>query len=237
MGHDGAGAVDPYVVNADIVALSYMEWRDYHKKIGYSDGANTNFWLRTGPATNKAGNSYPVHKSALMVCATTGEVNYSLFESSLGVRPAFYLNNEFFKTTKIDINGMGANVKSILLNYSPAELAEAGYTSDELKALGFEEISIDYYEQDGKIGAQVYVLKCEDFTADVSSMKLIISAYSDNILHQIWVETPQQINNSRIYSAKIEIPVSQAKVEHPYFRAMFWESFNSTTPLAEVYDY
>lgn len=59
---------------------------------------------------------------------TTGGVSYAF---------TFYLSEDFFKTTKLDVTTMGSNVKTMLINnFKKSELAEL-YSADELKAIGY----------------------------------------------------------------------------------------------------
>ena len=232
MAHDGGSAPNPYTVTADIAPLSYMEWRDYHKKIGYNDGDNTDFWLRTGPGTNKSPNLARVHLSALIVSGENGEVNYREIDTVQGVRPAFYLSRNFFSSYKIDIAAMGESVKRSLLGSNPADLAEAGYTAAELRALGFPDMTKTYEKNGNDIYAGVTILSGGGIS-DISQIQLILSSYDVSLLDNIWTKTPLQIGSTGVYKAEIAVQ----NTNDTHFRAFLWKSITSMMPLEDAYDY
>jgi hypothetical protein len=133
---------DDYYVNAGVVLLSQQELMEYCSKIGILDelswSAEADGWaLRTvrgfdGKNVNKNFNEY--------LYVSTARQYHTMPTDSLAheryVRPAFYLNKDFFKNVKIDISG-----------YVDGSVAENDVI-DELKSIGRAELDGLYNQEE-----------------------------------------------------------------------------------------
>ena len=104
-------------VKAGIFFLGNQEYLKYHEKIGYADGSSANWWLRD-PAIGITNDGNGIMK----VNASDGSTSWGNSKTeALGLRPAFYLNEDFFKNVKI--TNAGENVmKKVLEDYTEEEL-------------------------------------------------------------------------------------------------------------------
>ena len=122
---------------AKLALLSIEEFNTYIGKFGIVDEMPSRWWLRSSSNGTQALCADIVKAANENVLGFT--TRYDMTTSSLSVRPVFYLSNEFFTKVKIDAFNTGDNVKSFIRGYYPDynDLSEAGYTNDELAALGY----------------------------------------------------------------------------------------------------
>lgn len=147
-----------YHVTCGVSLLSYTEFMKYKGFLGYRDRVHENasgvvadpektssvyygWWLRS-PAPNTkgeknlcVGSGVPEWAGKLKATRNAKRAN-----CDLAVRPAFYLNREFFLHTKLNMTTLGIKVKEILAKqYKRSEFVGLGYTKEELDSIFGEE--------------------------------------------------------------------------------------------------
>jgi len=112
-------APEDYTIKCGINLLSYREYIDYADKIGTVDSASSTYsgwWLRNGEGVDFE-RGYMLYVST----KNTGRIYKGLYSAQMLVRPAFYLNENFFKN--VALASMGSNViKTIKENYNLADV-------------------------------------------------------------------------------------------------------------------
>lgn len=125
-----------YETQCKVALISITELKTYIEKIGIRDNLNRfgssadcyNYWWTRSPSG--------INSSKIM--AIGSDNNYMLgFNSGteLTVRPVFYVNENFFKTTKLDVHYMGRDIKGILKTFTDEELEYIGYLQDEIELI------------------------------------------------------------------------------------------------------
>lgn len=135
---DGDCAED-YSFTAGISLLSVSEADLYYGVYGWQpNGEKGGWWLRT-----QKGNSSKIDDNIFAMGGENdtnrGNADEALCTEEKNIRPAFYLDKDFFKEVKLDVSKTGKNVgKALKTAYTSDELGDL-YTSDELIALGVTE--------------------------------------------------------------------------------------------------
>ncbi len=139
---DAANSVDcpeDYSFTAGISLLSATEAIKYRSKYGWQPGGTSvvqPWWSRT----QRGSSGMDDNMLAMMNTNDGGKGNMwdKTCTDLYHIRPAFYLDEDFFGQVKLDLNGTGENVKNIIADkYTVSEL-EALYSIEELIALGFD---------------------------------------------------------------------------------------------------
>ncbi|GHT60492.1 hypothetical protein AGMMS50239_09560 [Bacteroidia bacterium] len=143
-----AGSVPTaYNTTCGITFLSQTEWQEYSNRIGYKDDMADNGWYLRSPYTSSPGQILTVLvANGTIDPRTTGGQSYYL-------RPAFYLNDNFFKEVKLDIASAGSNVRAaIRKNYPLSEIRGGIYSDEELTQLGYDLTGLDKMATQPDIG-------------------------------------------------------------------------------------
>lgn len=135
-GLPGGDCAEDYSFTAGISLLSRSEAEKYYGRYGWSPmSASYNWWLRTQCGRNASDDN--------MFCmmgkneTNKGNMTGISIASEASIRPAFYLNKEFFREVKVE--KAGSSVTEILKErYTKDELLNI-YTIDELYELGIIE--------------------------------------------------------------------------------------------------
>lgn len=128
-----------YDVTCGVSLMSLYEFQKYAGKFGAMDGFRSNvesgngswegWWLRT---CGRDGRQIMRHNNNVPGSISTWNNGASSY-NDLGVRPQFWLSKSFFKTVKLNLDSLGANViEAIKRSYTRADLSSAGYTLDDL---------------------------------------------------------------------------------------------------------
>ncbi len=154
-----------YNVTCPVALLSYTEWKKYHTVIGYNDGSDEGWLLRT-----PRGDKSEINDCVLMVRANdiyaesdrgcAGGIPMSRNE---GIRPVVALGRDFFVNVHADDIGT-ETAKKIRAVYSAEELAggKANYQTHELRAMGYDVDGIDEIAEITFDGAPFYVQNQDD---------------------------------------------------------------------------
>lgn len=124
---------DDSTITCGVTALSEDEYKAYSGRIDYkgdnaTDHASRNWLLRTKSNSETS--------PARVVKIADGTLTDATTTGTVGFRPCFWLGVDFFKKVKLDLTNTGSEViKAIKANYSRTDLAEAGYTEDELDSI------------------------------------------------------------------------------------------------------
>lgn len=135
-GHPSTTYAQDYLTTAGVALLSQAEYVQYAGQFGYKDNMSSwGWWLRSPRGKN-------VGTNITLAVATggTGETSGSEAKSaSVMVRPAFYLQDSFFRSVKLDVATMGSKVKQALReHYSIEQLRAVGYSDLELGLMGYK---------------------------------------------------------------------------------------------------
>ena len=146
-----AGAVDSsfpedYVARCKVALMSMTEWKKYQSDFGmYDDESWWGWYLRTSWGIDLRSTEHDV-------LAVSGEnaagpiVASCPASTACGVRPVFYLDRDFFKTVRLNLNTTGAKVKKWLRPvYTEAELS-AIYSAAEVNAIVNSELPPEAYD-------------------------------------------------------------------------------------------
>lgn len=116
---------EDYVVTAKLALMSITEWRKYNSVVGLlDDNISYYYWLRS-VAGQESGSI------ALVISTGGGITTHGKMPNAYGVRPVFYLDNDFFLEEKIDMAATGSNVlKKIREVYTKEELSKVYSSSD-----------------------------------------------------------------------------------------------------------
>lgn len=137
-GNKQGNAPEQYSTVCGAALLSYDEYITYHDKFGMnSDGyvpsKRYSWWLRTAYSDS-------VTSMGAVNIEEGGAVRAWGAGGSALVRPVFYVNKNFFKNTRLDLNSLGENVKGFLLaNFEKSDFTV--YTDAELETIGFDAVS------------------------------------------------------------------------------------------------
>lgn len=126
---------EPYEETAGVTLLSLSELKKYSMKIGHTQYHYT--YLRTGC---KSDAGVADTKNFMLVLNTYGMLDkLAIDDGGGGVRPCFWIGEDFFTEVKLDVANMGTNVKRELLErYTLQEIKAAGYSDEELAAIGYK---------------------------------------------------------------------------------------------------
>ena len=128
----------PYCVTCKVAFLSQIEYvSKYVDKIGYAETGN-HWWLRTPNFANSG--------QAMTILSTDGAAVGASTGGARHVRPVFWLNDDFFKKVKIDLDSLSSDsvIPEILLNnYSKMDLGRI-YSNEELVRIGYDREEIGY---------------------------------------------------------------------------------------------
>ncbi len=126
-------AKEEYSFTSPLALISATEYVQYIDKIGTKDEM-PNVWA-TRTADTQWGDNDKNYNS--IICFPNGSVQaWNAKTGSYYVRPVMYLDNDFFKEAKVDVYTIGDSVKSaIKAGYDISDLANAGYTQEELNIL------------------------------------------------------------------------------------------------------
>lgn len=112
--------------------LSMTEFSQYINVLGIRDNMNPeskaadeyNFWWTRSPDSKSSGKALSI--------GFLGNVWSDSVSNKRLLRPAFYLNGDFFKNVKLNTAYMGSEIKKIL---NTVDLSAAGYTDEELNII------------------------------------------------------------------------------------------------------
>lgn len=143
-----------YKVKCGVALLSAAEITKYGSKIGYSDGLDAlttavgggNWWLRT---------SAPNSLEAQRVNSSGRTLGWTPSDPGIMIRPAFWLDSDFFADVAIDLKNAGKNVKAVFKeNYSIGELKKIYAAADIYDYLDYtSEVKLSNAVFSGKNGA------------------------------------------------------------------------------------
>ena len=172
-GRAAGNCPERYSVKAGVALLSQEEYLKYQAKIGMTDEFDnlvdapkyTGWWTRTGAAT------------AEMICirpvtGTAKTYGWTSNDAGLNLRPAFWVDKDFFKDVKIDLTTVGENVKQEIKKY---------YSIDELKVLYPESLIYDYLG----FTPEVFIGNAEFLEDDISGKLNIKADFTNNLTEEI----------------------------------------------------
>ncbi len=121
-----------YTTKAGVNILSETEYKKYQSRIGCRDGATGAWMLRTGMRTGSRSNYIRV----VAITPSADNIRNVRCNAQALIRPAFYLDRDFFLTEKLSLADTGSTVKRIIAaEYSVDELEKAGYSKTEVEGI------------------------------------------------------------------------------------------------------
>ena len=234
--------------------VSFLSWTDfttYAGKLGVKDGcfnlnvANADtYFLRD--TNNWGGNS-----ALAMFCTADKKCKHlGQYVRSYGfVRPAFYLEKDFFKNTKLDLNATGENVLAAMRsNYCIEDLSHL-YSMQELYEKGFSprnyamKASLTYTGTDGgtlsglngaaNVKAAVTI---ESGKQEAKDAVLILKAVDSKNELYISTKSVTIVANGETHE---EISLNELKnmTDECQIDVFLWENFSSLKPITERLTY
>ena len=126
-----------YTTKMGVNLLSESEYNKYRSKIGCRDEATGSWMLRNGMRSGSTANYIRV----VTITPGISNVNQVRCNAAALIRPAFYLDRDFFLEEKLSLADTGSNVKrTIAAEYSVEELEKAGYSKMEIEDITKGEI-------------------------------------------------------------------------------------------------
>ena len=192
-GNANSNAPHDYYTQAAISLLSYTEWQEYYQKFGFDNGYTiVGWWLRSPMGNGDV-------TADILAVRTNSSVDFQgrAFQygssAALLVRPVFWVEGDFFKNVKLDVSTMGSEVKNMMLrNYTMDDLSSgsAGYTQEELEAMGFADAPLaDGLYISGIAASGNQIQAAYDYTAEAaegeSDFQWYISDSADGALSPI----------------------------------------------------
>jgi len=118
--------------------ISIDEYKKYVNLIGVNDSDFENWWTRS---------PYIVWDDHYLTlgCEPAGKTSLSGFNQSGQVRPCFWLEKDFFETTKLDIYRMGSKIKKILIDFGEDKLFKIGYSKAEIEEIKKKDTDISEF--------------------------------------------------------------------------------------------
>ena len=159
---------EEYETTCGITVMSMTEAELYNGMYGVQDDFTVGWWLRTarGDGLPKAGLSMRVSNDQYLGRA------FEYFTDGLEqIRPLFYLDKDFFKDVRLDVERVGANVAKRLTEvYDAEELqnGEAQYANHEMRMMGFDVEGIDEIAEITFNNAPSYIMDQDDAYFNVS---------------------------------------------------------------------
>ncbi len=132
----GGDAPNDYKIKCGIAIPSQEELKKYADKIGWDD----NFASRDNDFNPLPWAVRSTDYGGYIVCARPS-IDKTMLNTfgrtwgAIGVRPCFWLDTDFFKEVKLDLNSMGSRVKDVFKKY---------YTIDEMSELYSKQECYDY---------------------------------------------------------------------------------------------
>ena len=244
--------------------VSFLSWTDfttYAGKLGAVDGFLNSDALKVSDAlkddtlkadtyflrdTNNWGGD-----SALAVFCTADKkcMHWGQYARAYGlVRPAFYLKNDFFKNTKLDLNATGENVLAAMRsNYCIEDLSHL-YSMQELYEKGFSprnyamKASLTYSDADNnqleslndaaKVNAAVTI---ENGTSEEKSAILIFRAVDSN--NGLYVTTKPVTVKAGETNEEISLDGLKNMTGKCQVNVFLWESFDTFKPMTQSLTY
>lgn len=158
-----------YAYTAGIGLLTETEALKYLGRYGWNITTENGDWynpwlLATGNADT---NQYIVVMNFKVDNNVKHSGEHTIFNATPGsghqemyARPAFYLNDNFFKSVRLDVDTMGAHVKEIILeNYTKNEMAGI-YSESELESIGYDANPVgikNFTNADGEARAKIEI--------------------------------------------------------------------------------
>lgn len=233
---DGAYSKEPYRRTYGIAILSRDEFYKYcdktmgageNPKLGVIDNLNggvqatTKQWGLRSRRSDSGMLAFVISKDS-----TNNMMNTFGAKTAALIRPAFYLNDKFFETVRINLDKLpeDSEVRNTLVSYGQERLSKI-YSSEELQKLGFsgdvsKQIEISEISTETTVeGCKVNVTLAN---AENSNVKCIAAAYRGETLLSI-----NSADNSG-NSAEIMLTVDNADS----IRVFVWDSFDSMMPKA-----
>ena len=202
---------EDYSFTAGISLLSQSEAVKYHGKYGWQPDGNdviTPWWSRTQRGVGGDTDNILV----MMGSNDSGKGNMwnKSCTQSFFIRPAFYLDEDFFKEVKCDILKTGDNIKRLMAEkYTISEL-EGLYSIEELIAIGFN-IKSTVIEKDESGGSITLTAKMNDADAVGFKYKWYISDTEEEKGKQVYGNTTARyivgVNDRTKYISAAVIPV------------------------------
>lgn len=161
-----------FSTSGKVALMSYTEFKKYSDIIGFAtESASTwdgfmlrtpSIWLQSSSGSNKIackiGSLQVKNEHAKTAAATSGRtviyMNDSGDRANFFVRPAMFLDKEFFNTVALDLSTTGSAVKEAIKENGVAELSEI-YTDEQLEQLGFNLANLPVSEHQAVVGTPV----------------------------------------------------------------------------------
>lgn len=157
-------SIAPYSVRGKVALMSYTEFNNYKELIGGKPLAQNSWrgWMlrtamsQTGGVSQKNTNGENIPKTCLYtwgnaIVKWSGDTLMVAYSSkgytnndTLLVRPCFWLDKDFFKKVKVNVDSLGSVPKEKVMENSNDELTQIGYTIADIMKLNGRTMSWDW---------------------------------------------------------------------------------------------
>lgn len=226
-----------YITTAAVSLLSLSEARKYAGKFGRGSSYYT--YLRTGSKNDKL---------KLLKTDTNGYIGEHWVANVGGVRPCFWIGEDFFREVRLDLVNTGDNVKkAIRERYTLSEMSRI-YNEEELALLGYDAMNFSVYHltftnEDGNeisevryAGNTLNVSATAACYASGSPVTMIAAVYDDKgdmIKANIATAEIEKGNEAQM---NISVDLSQFDLENGYTASVyFWKSVENMIKIGKSY--
>lgn len=223
---------ESYTFKAGVSLISQTEYLKYQSKIGMIDEFSNlkdsptfvGWWTRTGSDTSEMVCIRPVTGKTQTYGWTSGD-------AGLNFRPLFWVDIDFFKNVKIDIETAGENVKAeIKKYYSVNELKNLYSLSRIYDCLGFTpevEISNAHVSKDENILGKLNIKAdfMNNLTEEISGNIIAVKYTSGGFPRQM-VSVPLTIGGKEKKTASLEFNLKTSTAPGEYIKVFYMDVYD-----------
>ena len=183
-----SGATNQWTQNSATVKVALLgrhEFLAYQGKFSIGSTEEEYWWLRDTHGC-WIETMATVHGPFAVQKATVNVVQGNADKAAeYNVRPSFWLDENFFKAVKLDVNSMGKEVKAVIADrYSTAELTAAGYNAKEIAIINGADEVVNAISDVAVSDAEGKTTVSYTYMADGSAAveKVIVALYNGGVL-------------------------------------------------------
>lgn len=165
-----------------IALPSVTDIQKYHDHIGWREGSEKGFWLRTPSNVERSEVLYA--NSAILGGIQSQKSDADKF----GLKLMFYVDKDFFIDNK-PVSAGSVVYDEIWKQYSKSELLKI-YTQEELTALGYIDFAINTFEITGSSDGEIAHITINSRLGEKKDVTVLVAAYdADGMLSGINIDT------------------------------------------------
>ena len=224
-----------FEITCGVNLLSIDEYKKYVNLIGVNDKDFTSWWTRSP--------YIPWDDFYITLGASpAGKTAVAGHSDKNQVRPCFWLDSDFFESTKLDSYRMGSNIKKMLISFGDEKLSELGYSKEEIEEIKQSDTDIsEFFSIElPDMPDTWYGVKSFDFDVNIELQSKEQRSYKvkvfidGKVIHEKDVTVPAQtlkkitLNTGEMTNAKHKL-----KAEVYFNEKLLWEDSKSFDVIQE----